>query len=171
MMVLPGSLRVEQSELITPQLVQRALHALTRNFTYVVVDMGVSMSETALGVIERAGQILLIVTPELTSMKDAKELLVIFQSVLNIPTGKIKVVLNRPRATTMVDRANVERSLGRQVDIELDHDGYRCDKASVTGELLMVGSPTSVLAKRLKALASSLEVPAARRETHARAAR
>jgi len=171
MMVLPGSLRVEQSELITPQLVQRALHALTRNFTYVVVDMGVSMSETALGVIERAGQILLIVTPELTSMKDAKELLVIFQSVLNIPPGKIKVVLNRPRATTMVDRANVERSLGRQVDIELDHDGYRCDKASVTGELLMVGSPTSVLAKRLKALASSLEVPAARRETHARAAR
>ena len=170
-MVLPGSLRVEQSELITPQLVQRALHALTRNFTYVVVDMGVSMSETALGVIERAGQILLIVTPELTSMKDAKELLVIFQSVLNIPTGKIKVVLNRPRATTMVDRANVERSLGRQVDIELDHDGYRCDKASVTGELLMVGSPTSVLAKRLKALASSFEVPAARRETHARAAR
>jgi Flp pilus assembly CpaE family ATPase len=171
MLVLPGALRVEQSELITPHLVQRALSVLTRNFNYVVVDMGVSISETALGVLERAGEILLIVTPEVTSMKDTRELLDIFQSVLNLPSGQIKVVLNRPRATTMVDRANVERQIGRPVDIELDHDGYRCDRAGVMGELLVMGASTSVLAKRLKSLAASLEVSiAARQDNRAKAA-
>src|SRR5438874_11346412 len=68
MMVLPGALRVEQSELITPVLVQRALDALMHTFSYLVVDLGVAMSEAALTVLERASQIVLIVTPELTAM-------------------------------------------------------------------------------------------------------
>ncbi len=166
MLVLPGALRVEQSELITPHLVQRALSVLTRNFNYVVVDMGVSMTETTLGVLERSGAILLIVTPELTSMKDTKELLEIFHTVLNLPSGQIKVVLNHPRATTLVDRASVERSIGHTVDVELDHDGYRCDRASVHGELLVTG-PTNVLAKRLKTLAAALETSGAARRAPA----
>jgi pilus assembly protein CpaE len=170
MLVLPGALRVEQSELITPHLVQRAMSVLTRNFNYVVVDLGVSMSETTLGVLERAGEILLIVTPELTSMKDTRELLEIFHSVLNLPSGHIKVVLNHPRATTLVDRANVERNIGRVVDVELDHDGYRCDRAAVHGELLVTG-PASVLGKRLKTLAATLEVSAAAKREPAKAAR
>lgn len=158
MMLLPGALRVEQSELVTPELVQRSLTALMRTFPYVVVDLGVAMSEATLSVLERAQKIILIVTPELTSLKDTKELLELFRTVLNIPDGSITLVLNRPRATTMVDRAGVERSLGRAVDVELDHDGYRCDRAAITGELLVAAFPGSPLAKKLKALALALEI-------------
>jgi len=57
----------------------------------------------------------------------------------------------------MVDRNDVERSLGRAVDVELDHDGYRCDRAAVTGEPLVAAFPTSPLAKKVKALALALE--------------
>jgi Flp pilus assembly CpaE family ATPase len=161
MMVLPGALRVEESELITPHLVSRGLTALARTFTYVVVDMGVTLSEVALDVLERASQIVLIVTPELTSMKDTKELLQIFHAVLKVPAGNITLVLNRPRASSMVERSDVERSVGRAVDFELDHDGYRCDRAAVSGELLVVAAPASPLAKRVKMLAASLEISSA----------
>jgi Flp pilus assembly CpaE family ATPase len=175
MMVLSGALRVEQSELVTPELVQRALAALRRNFNYIVIDMGVSMSETALGVIERAGNVLLVLTPELTSMKDGKELIEIFQSVLSIPSGNIKVVLNHPRAGSLVTRSLVEATLGHAVDFELDHDGDRCDRAAVTGNLLIMSAPASPLAKRLKAMAGSLEAAvgagSAQSEHHAKVAR
>lgn len=157
MMLLPGALRVEQSELITPELVERAMAALMRTFPYLVVDLGVAMSEAALSVLERAQRIILLVTPELTSLKDTKELIELFRTVLNIPDGSVTLVLNRPRATSMVDRSDVERSLGRAVDVELEHDGYRCDKAAVTGELLVAAFPTSTLAKKVKALALALE--------------
>jgi Flp pilus assembly CpaE family ATPase len=157
MMVLPGALRVEQSELITPHLVDRALSSLMRNFNYVVVDLGVALSEAALTVLERATQIVLVVTPELTAMKDTKDLLEVFRSVLNIPDGNIKLVLNRPRLSMMVERADVERTLGRAVDLELDHDGDRCDRAAVTGELLVVAAPTSPLVKKIKTLAALLD--------------
>ena len=157
MMLLPGALRVEQSELITPELVERAMKALIRTFPYLVVDLGVALSEAALSVLERAQRIILLVTPELTSLKDTKELIELFRTVLNIPDGSVTLVLNRPRATSMVDRNDVERSLGRSVDVELDHDGYRCDRAAVTGEVLVAAFPTSPLAKKVKALALALE--------------
>lgn len=157
MMLLPGALRVEQSELITPELVDRSLTALMRTFPYLVVDLGVAMSEAALMVLERAHRIILLITPELTSLKDTKELMELFRTVLNIPIGSVTLVLNRPRATSIVDRNDIERSLERAVDVELDHDGYRCDRAAVTGELLVSAFPTSPLAKKLKALAAALE--------------
>ena len=157
MMLLPGALRVEQSELITPQLVERSMTALMRTFPYLVVDLGVAMSEAALSVLERAQRIILLVTPELTTLKDTKELIELFRTVLNIPDGSVTLVLNRPRATSMVDRNDVERSLGRAVDVELEHDGYRCDRAAVTGEVLVAAFPTSPLAKKVKALALALE--------------
>ena len=157
MMVLPGALRVEQSELITPVLVQRALDALMHTFSYLVVDLGVALSEAALTALERASHIVLIVTPELTAMKDTKDLFEVFRHVLNIPDDKIKLVLNRPRPSTMVDRSDVERTLGRAVDFDLDHDGDRCDRAAVTGELLVVASPTSALAKKFTLLADAVD--------------
>lgn len=167
MMVLPGALRVEQSELITPELVSRSMTALLRTFPYLVVDLGVAMSEATLSVLERAQRIILIVTPELTALKDTKDLLDLFRNVLNIPEGSVTLVLNRPRATSMVDRADVERSVGRTVDVELDHDGYRCDRAAVTGELLVAAFPSSPLSKKLKALATALEIES---RTHPKAA-
>jgi Flp pilus assembly CpaE family ATPase len=165
MMVLPGTLKVEQSELITPQLVQRSMTALMRTFPYLVVDLGVAMSEAALSVLERAQRIILIVTPELTALKDTKELMELFRTVLNIPDGSVTLVLNRPRATSMVDRGDVERSLGRAVDVELDHDGIRCDRAAVTGELLVAAYPSSPLVKKMKALATALEIERRTRPT------
>jgi Flp pilus assembly CpaE family ATPase len=172
MLVLPGALRVEQSELITPELVQRALDALMHTFTYLVVDLGVSLTEAALTVLERASKIVLIVTPELTAMKDTKDLIEVFRNVLNIPEGNIKLVLNRPRPSSMVERADVERTLGRTVDFELDHDGDRCDRAAVTGELLVVAAPTSPLAKKLAALAGAVDTESgAAAETAGRKAR
>ena len=157
MLVLPSALRVEQSELITSELVLRAIAALSRTFPYLLVDLGVAMTESALSVLERAQRIILIVTPELTALKDTKELIELFRTVLNIPDACVTVVLNRPRATTMLDRADVERSLGRAVDLELDHDAYRVDRAAVTGELLIAAYPSSPVAKKLKTLALSLE--------------
>ena len=157
MMLLPGALKVEHSELITPELVQRSISALMRTFPYLVVDLGVAISESALSVLDRAQRIILIVTPELPALKGTKELIELFRSVLNIPDGSVTIVLNRPRATSLLDRGHVEHSLGRAVDLELDHDGIRVDRAAVTGELLVSAFPGSPVTKKLKTLAQSLE--------------
>lgn len=152
-MVLPTALKVEQSELITPTLVQRAIDVLQRTFSYVVVDLGIAITESTLSVFERSGRVLLVVTPELPSLKDTAELLDVFEEVLKIPAGNVTLVLNHPRPRSMVGRPDAERVIGRKMDFEVPHDGPRFDRAAVTGELLIAGSPSSPPAKAITRLA------------------
>ncbi len=156
MAVLPSALSVEQSELVTPELVQRALDVLEQAFTYIVVDLGVSMTEVTLGVLERASRILVIVTPELPTLKDTSALLNIFESVLRIPAGHVSLVLNHPRPSTMLKRADAEGVVGRPMQHELAYDGTRFDQATVTGVVLAVAAPASSVAKGIAKLAASI---------------
>jgi pilus assembly protein CpaE len=156
MVVLPSTLRVEESELVTPELVQRALDVLEQAFTFIVVDLGVAMTEVTLGVLERASRILVIVTPELPTLKDTAELLNIFESVLRIPAGHVSLVLNHPRPSTMVKRADAEGVVGRPMEHEIGYDGARFDQATVTGEVLVVSAPASPVAKGIAKLAASI---------------
>jgi Flp pilus assembly CpaE family ATPase len=156
MMVLPSTLKVEQSELVTPQLVQRTLDVLQRTFNYVIVDLSMAITEITLGVLERAGMILLVVTPELPTLKDTAELIEVCESVLKIPTGNVHLVLNHPRPRTMVSRADAERVIGREMMVEIVHDGARFDRASVAGEVLTSSEPQSPAAKGLQRLADQV---------------
>jgi pilus assembly protein CpaE len=156
MVVIPSALRVEQSELVTPQLVQRALGVLVEAFTYIVIDLGVAMSELTLGVLERADRVLVVVTPELPTLKDTAELLQIFTNVLVIPSDRITLVLNHPRPPTLITRKDAEREVKRPMDIEIAYDGARFDRAAVTGEVLVSSEPSSPAAKTMTRLASSI---------------
>lgn len=156
MVVLPSALRVEQSELVTPILVQRALAVLEQTFTYIVVDLGVAMTEVTLSVLERANRILLMVTAELPTLKDTADLLQIFETVLDIPPARVSLVLNHPRPQTMVTRADAERVVKRPMHMEIPYDGARFDRAAVMGEVLVATEPSSVVAKTLIRLASSI---------------
>jgi pilus assembly protein CpaE len=164
MVVLPSALKVEQSELVTPHLVQRALDVLEQTFTYVVIDLGVSMTEVTLGALERAARILVIVTPELPTLKDTAELLRILETVMHIPAAHVTLVLNHPRPSTLVSRTDAENVVERPMQVEIGYDGPRFDKAAVTGEVLVVADPTSTAAKGIMKLAAAI---AAEYRTHA----
>jgi pilus assembly protein CpaE len=156
MVVIPSVLKVEQSELVTPQLVQRALDVLEQTFRYTIVDLGVAMSEVTLGVLERAERVLVMVTAELPTLKDTAELLHIFEHVLDIPSGRVSLVLNHPRPQTMVTRADAERVVKRAMHTEILYDGGRFDRAAVTGEVFVATHPSSASAKSIARLASSI---------------
>lgn len=160
-MVLPSALKVEQSELITPNLVQRAVDVLQRTFSFIVIDLGIAVTETVLSVLERAGRVLLVVTPELPALKDTSELLDILGDVLKIPAGHVTLVLNHPRPRSMVGRSDAERVIGRKMDFEIPNDGPRFDRAAVTGQLLIAGAPSAPPAKVIARLAD--EIARARR--------
>ena len=156
MVVLPSALKLEQTELVTAPLVQRALDVLEDAFSYVLVDLGVAMSELTLGVLERAHRILIVVTAELPTLKDTAELLQVFDEVLEIPSGRVSLILNHPRPQTLVTRADAERVVKRHMMAEIAYDGARFDRAAVTGEVLVAAEPASVSAKTIGKLAAGI---------------
>jgi len=116
----------------------------------------VAMSEVTLGVLERADRILLMVTPELPTLKDTAELLRIFEDTLEIPPDRVSLILNHSRPQTMVTRADAEHVVRRKMEMEIAYDGARFDRAAVTGEILVASEPSSAAAKSINRLAGMI---------------
>lgn len=151
--LLPATMRLEQSELITADLTERSLAILLQAFDEIVVDLGGSLTENALRILENADRVLLLLTPDLATVKDASELLLILRNVLGIPESRLMLVLNHPRPASAVARPSIERALRRALDFEIPYDGPRCDRAALTGELLLLSAPHSPVTKVIRSVA------------------
>jgi pilus assembly protein CpaE len=175
-MVLPGAIRAEHAELVTPELVHRAMDALRRSFRFVLFDLAVQLSEVTLTVLEGADKILVLATSELSSLKDFNELRRILLDVLRVPDSKLILALNQRAPSGVIDRAAVERSLGHPLLCEFPFEGTKLAEAVMRGEILSVTEPLGQMARAAAAIAAAIgaegvapvPVPAARQEKRKR---
>lgn len=155
-MILAGAVRPEESDEVTPELLNRALAVLRKAFRYVVVDLGVALSDVTLATFDQAQQVLLVAAPELSAVKSAADALDILRR-LGLPHDALTVVLNRTDQRPNVDRWAVGQILKRPVDVEVGFDGARPEQAALSGSVLSVSNPRSELAKASEVLADLLE--------------
>lgn len=147
LMLLPGVLKPEEADLINPQLIAKAMGVLQGAFRFIVFDLGVALTENTLTILDHAQRIVLIATPELSSLKDISDLLRIFQNVLNIVPGRIVITLNNKSAKPVVGREDIERTLKQAIASEIAYDGSKPDEAAVRGEILILTDPKSTIAR------------------------
>jgi Flp pilus assembly CpaE family ATPase len=166
-MILAGALRAEEVDEVTPDLVTRAIGVLRKTFRYVVVDLGVAMTDTTLALFDLTQHVVLVAAPELSAVKSAADAIDILLQ-LGTPPDRLTVVLNSRSPKASINRSTVERILKRAVDVEVAYDGARPDLAAVNGEILSLTNPRSEIAKGAEALADHLEARHGRRETAVR---
>jgi pilus assembly protein CpaE len=94
--VMPAATRPEDGQLVTAEHVRAALSTLRRHFGYVVLDLPHDFSEVTLAGLELAERILVVGTPERTTLNDVLECRRIFTQVLGVPPDRISYVLNHP---------------------------------------------------------------------------
>jgi Flp pilus assembly CpaE family ATPase len=155
-MILAGSLRPEEADEVTPALVTRAIAALRKAFRYIVVDLGVTISDSTLTIFDLTQHVVLVAAPELSAVKSAADAVGILLQ-LGTPDDRLSVVLNNRSVKPAVTRSAVERMLKRRVDIEVLYDYSRPDQAAVNGEILSLTNPRSEIAKGAEALAELLD--------------
>jgi pilus assembly protein CpaE len=155
-MILPGGLRPEEADAVTPELITKAISVLRRSFRYVVVDLGVTITDSTLALFDLTQHVVLVAVPELSAVKSASDAIDILGR-LGTPADAITVVLNNRAPKAAVGRAAVERMLERQVDVEVAFDGPRPDEAAVAGQILSLTNPRSEMTKGADTLAALLE--------------
>jgi len=165
--VLPAALRPEEAELITADLVRRVVQAMAPKFKHLIVDLGVALSEEALAIIERTDRLVLLATPELTSMHDTRYVMELATNVLEVPSGAIDIVLNHRSPDSAMSRADVEAVLGRPLAAELRYMGDRAEASGLSGKLLLRSGSASVnpFAKSIRELADRIDRSPARAQT------
>ena len=145
--VLPGTLRPEEVDLMTADLVGRVLDVVVAWQKVIVVDLGTSLSESALAVIERAECLVTVIPPEIAAMTDARRSLAIFRDIMNVPDNRMALVLNQRSPHPPLDRAAVETILGRKMSVIVGFDDSRPEDATIAGGLVLQHDPSSVVSR------------------------
>lgn len=144
--MLAGTLRPEESELVSGEHVRAIVETLRRQFVHLVVDAGSRFSEPCLAALELADQVLVVSTPEPTATPSVKESQRVLRELLGVPAERIRFVQNQPSPYGRLDRDMLAEALGSQRVLEVPFGGDEVSKAGLNGDPLVTsraGNPTS----------------------------
>jgi len=132
---------------MTGDLTGRVLDVVVSWQRVVLVDLGTSLGEAALAVIERAECLVMVVPPEIGAMTDARRSLAVFRDIMNLPDNRIELVLNQRVPHPPLDRAAVESIMGRKMSVAIGFDDSRPEDATLAGGLVLQRDPSSLVSR------------------------
>jgi pilus assembly protein CpaE len=163
--VLAGSSRPEEGEAVTADHVKSILDLLKRLNSVVVVDTGGTFSEATIAAIENSDRIIVLCTPELTTLRDIRECQRIFSDLIRVPKEKLYYVMNQTFPNKPIQTDQFQQALEQEMHAEIPYGGDVPAKASVRGEAFTQTQPGQAISKAIDRIARTLEAdsaPAAR---------
>lgn len=145
----------EMAESVTAEHMRRILVELSANFDYVIVDTWPSFADTVLTAMDLADEVLLIMTLEMTTIKDVKIYLEVVDK-LDYPAEKVKLILNRSGGVAGIKVEAVEETLRHKVLVGLTNDGPAMMKAVNQGVPLVISAREHPFSKDVYRLARLL---------------
>ncbi len=100
----------ELAEKIKPEFVEQIIDLLRANYDFVIIDTNNQLTDMEIGIINMSDTVFLIMTMEMTFVKNTKVLLDLLQR-MKIPREKVKVILNRAFKALGLEPSRVETSL------------------------------------------------------------
>lgn len=152
--VFPSAARPEEGEQVSGDHVRAAVRSLKRFFGHVVLDLPKGFSEVTLTGLELADRILVLATPELTSLRDVVECRRIFGDLLGITDEKVRYLLNHPHPYSGVPLADFTAATGIPWE-EITYGGEGPAQAALRGESLPRTRPNSPISRMAVKLAEA----------------
>lgn len=141
---------------MTAELTGRTLDVAVAWHRLVVADLGTSLAEAALVVIERAERLVIVVPPEIAAMTDARRALAVFRDIMNVPDSKLQLVLNNRVPGAPLDRGAIESILGHKMSLAIGFDSSRPEDATLAGSLVLQRDPSSQVSRGATELAREI---------------
>lgn len=154
--VFTGATKPEEGESVGGEHVKAVLDVMKRQYLFVVVDLPSNFNEPTLAAIEMADRLIVVITPDLASMRDTREVLRLFNDTIRVPRAKQYYVLNSPTPVRPLTRDVLENHLEIQLNAEIPHGGEAAFKAQIKGEPFALAQPGSPAAKAMEKIALDL---------------
>ncbi len=152
---LPGILRPQQAANLYPEKIRDVFTFLDKDYDYIVVDAGESFNNVFLSTINQANLMLLVVTPDVLSVYQAKWMLDTLQ-VLQFPLSMIKIVLNRAESSSSISWQEIRSNLPLDIIEKIPSDGRAVNQAINQGVPVVIDSPRSKASQSILRLARTL---------------
>jgi pilus assembly protein CpaE len=115
---LCGPLNPAEADDITAEHVSGVLRSLHRSFRFVVVDTDPGLSERVLSALDISTDMVMICSTEVPSIRGLKKALEALD-VVGLTTARRILLLNRSNAKVGLDIDQLERTVGRKVDVRV----------------------------------------------------
>jgi len=144
--VLPAPPAPEMAEVVTADHLKTILGLLRREFAYIVLDTWRYLDDTILSTMELADRILVVMAPEVPSLKSTKQF---FDTVeaLQLPSDRIDLILNQVLVREGIRPENVEENLKHPIAIQLPFDTRIVRQAANRGLPLIMIEPNHPLSQ------------------------
>jgi pilus assembly protein CpaE len=154
--LLPAPFSPVEAELITPTVIDRVWPFLRASYPFMVIDGGSQFNETMLTILERSQVIVLMLAPDLASIKATVDAMHIFEQLGYTETAQILPVINHTFASGGILQKNIEATLRQEIAGVIPHDNPGFVRAINSGEPLFSKDPTSQTSLAIATLAYQL---------------
>ena len=155
--VLTGTLKPEDSELVTGEHVRAIIEQLRRQFVHVVVDAGSRFSEPCLAALEAADQVIVVGTPGPNAAHAVQESQRVLRDLLGVPPERVRYAQNQPSPYGRLDADELGELLGTTRVVTIPFGGEEVSKAALNGFPLVMGRSANPTSKAIVAIARELD--------------
>jgi pilus assembly protein CpaE len=106
--------RPEMADLVNPEYLKRILEELRRQYDYIVVDTPTIINDTVLTALDLADRIVLVATPDIPAIKNAR-LFFEITDALSYSPNKIMLVINKVDRRSGITAQMIEDNIKHQV--------------------------------------------------------
>ncbi len=155
MRLLPAPASPAEAEKITPAVIDQVWPYFCAAYPFVVIDAGGELNEVALAVLSRSNVVLLMLAPELGSLKAATDALQILTR-LNLEPAQILPVINWTFSHDGLTQKSIEAALGRPAVGVIPYARTAFTRAINTGRPILTTDPTAQSSLAIASLAYDL---------------
>jgi CRP-like cAMP-binding protein len=155
--LIVGSMRAEEGEIVSSEQVRAAIDILRRFNANIVVDTASNFSEATIAALESADHVVMMCTPDLTTLRDVRECQRIFSDVIKVPASRLVYVLNNVLPFKPIGLEQFGKALEQTFAVEVPYGGDVPAKAVTRGRPFVQAQPGTPIAKSIEKLARILE--------------
>lgn len=152
--LLPAPHSAVEAELISVDTVDWVWPYLRATHPFIVIDGGSQLTEPILTIFERSHYILLMLAPDLGSLKATIDAVEVFKK-LGYDTTKVLPIINSTFSHNRLSQDMIENRLNQPTEfIPYDHQAF--SRGINTGNPVIINSPKSIVSSMIAALAYKL---------------
>ena len=154
--VLPCPSQLDANRAATGEVITQLLGFMTKVFDFVVIDGGNPLGDPSLSALRVADQVFLVCTQCLPALSNANQLMRSFQKIGYPEQDRIKVIVNRYVAGSLIPVKSVEEGIGKRVFWTVPNDSESTMAAMNEGKVLSQIARRSSATKAIRGLAATL---------------
>ena len=146
--LIPSPITFEKTLHIEPEHVSELIHIATNFYDYILIDIGSSLDQVGIWVVEQLDELCIVFTPSLPSLRRAGQLLKLCKEVEK-PISCIEIILNRADTSVPISSTEIEKVIGRPINKRFPSDAEAVQESLLIGQPILQVAPKSKLSQTI----------------------